>query len=391
MASPTSLRGKAAIVGVATYGCGEAPGNTEMDLAIKASRAAIEDAGLKLSDIDGIATCNTANAMWPLSVIEHLGIRPSFIEGTCIGGSSFVEHILPAMMALEHGICNAVLVTYGSVQRTGEMDRKAMAKARAAMAPYDYETVYQPPMPVGAYALAATRHMHEYGTTREQLAEVAVAARKWANLNPEAFMQGDLSVEDVLNARPVSTPFTVRDCCLVTDGGGAFVMTRADRAKDLKQKPAYVLGAGSAAWHSKITNLENLTVTCASQSGKEAFAMAGLTPADVNHVMLYDAFTINPILFLEDLGFCKKGEGGAFVSDGRIAPGGSLPLNTNGGGLSCVHPGMYGVYTVIESVLQLQGRAGERQVKDVNISLAHGNGGVLSSQCTALLGTEAAL
>lgn len=391
MPKPSDLRGKTAVVGVATYGSGEAPGNTEMDLAIKASKLAIADAGLTLADIDGIATCSTSNAMWPLSVIEHLGIKPSFIEGTCIGGSSFVEHMLPAAMALEYGICNAVLVCYGSVQRTGEMDRKAMAQARAAMAPYDYETVYSPPMPVGAYAMAAQRHMHQYGTTRENLAEVAVAARKWANLNPEAFMQGDLSVEDVLNARPVSTPFTVRDCCLVTDGGGAFVMTRADRAKDLKKKPVYMLGAGSAAWHQKITNLPDLTVTCASQSGKEAFAMAGMTPADVQHLMLYDAFTINPVLFLEDLGFCPKGEGGRFVSDGKIAPGGSLPLNTNGGGLSCVHPGMYGVYTVIESVQQLRGEGGARQAGQIDVSLAHGNGGVLSSQCTAILGTDAAL
>ncbi|MGM0585984.1 MAG: thiolase [Pseudomonadota bacterium] len=391
MGSPKDLRGKTAIVGAATFGCGEAPGFTELELSVQAAIRAVEDAGLSLSDIDGVATCSTANAMYPLDFIEHLGIQPSFIEGTCIGGSSFVEHILPAAMALEAGVCNAVLVSYGSVQRSGEMDRKAMAQARQALMPYSYEAPYQPMMPVSAYALAAQRYMHEYGATREQLAEVAVAARKWAQLNPEAYMREDLTVEDVLNSRMVSSPLTVRDCCLVTDGAGAFVMTRADRAKDLPKKPAYVLGAGAATWHSKIANTPDMTVTSAKQSGEAAYQMAGLGPRDVDVLALYDAFTINTILFLEDLGFCPKGEGGRFVEGGRIAPGGELPVNTNGGGLSCVHPGMYGVFTVIESVRQLRGEGGERQVANPTVALAHGNGGTLSSQCTALLGTEDAL
>ena len=391
MGAPKDLRGKAAIVGVGLYGCGEAPGHTEVDMAVKAAQIAVADAGLTMADIDGICTCSTAASMFPMSVIEHLGIKPSFIEGTCIGGSSFVEHILPAMMALEFGICNAVLVTYGSVQRTGEIDRAALAKARATTEPYNHEKIYSPIMPVSAYAMAARRHMHEFGTTREQMAEVAVAARKWANLNPDAFRHGDLSVEDVLGARPLASPFTVADCCLVTDGAGAFVLTRADRAKDLKQKPVYVMGVGSACWNFRISEMPSLTTTCASQSGADAYAMSGMSAADIQHVMLYDAFTINPILFLEDLGFCKKGEGGAFVSGGRIEPGGALPLNTNGGGLSCVHPGMYGVFTVIESVQQIRGECGDRQVAGVDVSLAHGNGGTLSSQCTAVLGSEAAL
>jgi acetyl-CoA acetyltransferase len=233
--------------------------------------------------------------------------------------------------------------------------------------------------------------MYQYGTTRTQLAEVAVAARKWAQLNPEAFSRDPLSVDDVLASRMISDPLTVRDCCLVTDGGGAYVLVRAERATDVANKPAYLLGAGSAHWHRQISSMPDLTVTAATESGARAFAMAGLKPADVDLIELYDAFTINTVLFLEDLGFCNKGEGGAFVSGGRIAPGGDLPVNTNGGGLSCVHPGMYGIFTIIEAVRQLRGECGERQVKDARIALAHGNGGVLSSQITALFGTKETL
>ena len=233
--------------------------------------------------------------------------------------------------------------------------------------------------------------MHEYGTTRENLAEVAVAARKWAQLNPEALMRDPLSIEDVLNAKMVSDPLTVRDCCLVTDGAGAFVLVRADRAKSLKQKPVYVLGNSTAIWNRQISSMHDLTVTAAQQSGRIAFEMAQVKPSDIDVVELYDAFTINTILFLEDLGFCKKGEGGAFVSGGRIAPGGELPVNTNGGGLSCTHPGMYGIFIMIEAVRQLRGSCDERQVKDAKLAVVHGNGGTLSSQSTAILGTEETL
>jgi acetyl-CoA acetyltransferase len=248
-------------------------------------------------------------------------------------------------------------------------------------------------MPVSAYALAAARHMHQYGTTRRDLAEVAVAARAWARLNPEAFMRDPLSIDDVLAARMVSDPLSVRDCCLVTDGGGAYVLVRADRAKDLKRKPVYVLGNGTAVWNRQISSMHDLTVTAATQSGAAAYAMSGLSAKDIDVVQLYDAFTINTLLFLEDLGFCKKGEAGAFVRDGAIAPGGRLPVNTNGGGLSCVHPGMYGIFALIEAVRQLRGDCGEfinaggRQVAGAQTAIAHGNGGTLSSQTTAVLGT----
>ncbi len=382
-----ALRGSAAIAGVATFGCGEATGFTEMEVLARAAHAAVADAGLKMSDIDGLCTASVLSTMWPMPVTEYLGINPRYINGTMLGGSSFVAHLLPAMMALQSGQCNAVLVCYGSTQRTSTFGRAEIAQARRVMDPQPYETPYAPMQPLSAYALATQRHMHQYGTTRRQLAEVAVAARAWAQRNPEAFMRDPLSIDEVLKARMVSDPLSVRDCCLVTDGGGAFVLVRADRARELPKKPVYVLGNATANWNRQVSSMHDLTVTSASQSGREAFAMAGLTPADMNVVQLYDAFTINTLLFLEDLGFCKKGEGGAFVEGGAIAPGGRLAVNTNGGGLSCTHPGMYGIFTVIEAVRQLRGEGGERQVAGAQTALAHGNGGTLSSQSTAILGT----
>lgn len=386
-----ALRGSAAIAGVATFGCGEAPGFTDMELLARSARAAVADAGLTMSDIDGLCTASGAATMWAMPVVEHLGLNPRYIDSTMIGGSSFIAHLLPAMLALQAGVCNAVLVCYGSAQRTATFGRREVVASRRFLDPQPYEMPYEPMLPLSAYALATSRHMHQYGTTRRDLAEVAVAARAWARLNPEAFMRDPLSIDDVLAARMVSDPLSVRDCCLVTDGGGAFVLVRADRARDLPKKPVYVLGNATAVWNRQISSMHDLTVTAASQSGREAYAMAGLQAKDIDVVQLYDAFTINTLLFLEDLGFCAKGEGGAFVRDGAIAPGGRLPVNTNGGGLSCVHPGMYGIFALIEAVRQLRGGCGERQVAGATTAIAHGNGGTLSSQSTAVLGTEAAL
>lgn len=383
----SSLRGSAVIAGVGTFGCGEAHGFTEMELLARSARQAVADAGLKMSDIDGICTASVSSTMWSMAVPEYLGINPRFLDGTMIGGSSFVAHLMPAMLALQSGQCNAVLVCYGSTQRTATLGRKEMNASRRVLDPMPYEHPFDPVMPASAYALAAARHMHQYGTTRKQLAEIAVAARAWAQLNPEAFMRDPLSIDDVLSARMVCDPLSVRDCCLVTDGGGAYVLVRADRAKDLPHKPVYVLGNGTATWHRQIACMPDLTVTAATQSGQEAYAMAGLTAKDMNVLALYDAFTINTLLFLEDLGFCKKGEGGAFVENGGIAPGGRLAVNTNGGGLSCVHPGMYGIFCLIEAVRQLRGEGGARQVQGAQTALVHGNGGTLSSQSTAILGT----
>ncbi|MGC3983861.1 MAG: thiolase [Pseudorhodoferax sp.] len=380
------LRGRAAIAGVATFGCGEAPGYTDMELLAISARQAVADAGLQMRDIDGLCTASAAATMWAMPVVEYLGIRPSYIDSTMIGGSSFIAHLLPAMHALESGQCNAVLVCYGSAQRTATFGRREVVASRRFLDPQPYEMPYEPMMPLSAYALAAARHMHQYGTTRRQLAEVAVAARQWAQKNPEAFMRDPLTIEDVLQARMVSDPLSVRDACLVTDGGGAYVLVRADRAKDLPHKPVYVLGNGTACWNRQISSMHDVTVTAARDSGAAAFAMAGLAPKDIDVLALYDAFTINVLLFLEDLGFCKKGEGGPFVENGAIAPGGRLAVNTNGGGLSCVHPGMYGIFALIEGVRQLRGGCGERQIAGARTALAHGNGGTLSSQATAILG-----
>jgi len=389
--SPAGLRGSVAIVGVGQAGLGEAHGRTEMEILAEAAHAAVADAGLRMRDIDGLATASVGATMWALPVSEYLGLQPKFVDSTMLGGSSFVSHMMPAALALDAGLCDAVLVCYGSTQRTSTFGRKEIAKVRPMLDPQPYEYPYQPAMPVSAYALAAARHMHQYGTTREQLAEVAVAARQWARLNPEAFMRDPLAIADVLAARMVADPLSVRDCCLVTDGAGAYVMVRADRARNLKRKPVYLLGNATATWHRQISAMPDLTVTAAKESGERAYAMAGMTAADIDVVALYDAFTINTILFLEDLGFCKKGEGGAFVSDGAIAPGGRLAVNTNGGGLSCIHPGMYGIFITIEAVRQLRGECGARQVAGASTALVHGNGGTLSSQATSILGTDAAL
>jgi acetyl-CoA acetyltransferase len=377
-------RGSAAIVGVAESDLGAvAQGMSPIDLMAQSARRALDDCGLKLSDVDGLFAATTQARSPTLYLREYLGIVPRYHDNTQIGGSSFEAHVGHAQAAIQQGLCDVALITYGSTQRT---------VSRAASSPREfnpYETVYKPFLPSSAYALAASRHMHQYGTTREQLAEVAVAARKWALMNPRAWEKEPLTVEQVLKARMVSYPLSVRDCCLVTDGGGAVIMVSAERAKSLKKKPAYVLGVGEYLSHNSISNMADLTVSGAAHSGPKAFAMAGLKPADVNAIELYDAFTINTLLFLEDLGFCPKGEGGRFVSGGNIAPGGKFNVNTNGGGLSYCHPGMYGIFLLIEAVRQLRGERGDAQVKNCNVALAHGNGGVLSSQITVILGSEA--
>ena len=379
-------RGKTAVVGAATYGMGSAPGHEAIDLLAHASLRALADAGLKPSDVDGLFTTLPQDPFSSLTMAEYFGIHPKVTDNTRTGGSSFQIQAMWAALALEAGLCDVALIAYGSNQRSA-----AGGLVGSGGTPIVYEHRYKPMNPPSSYAMAAARHMHEYGTTRKQLAEVAVAARKWAQLNPEAFMRDELSIEDVLAARMVSDPLTVRDCCLVTDGAAAVVMVRADRAKDFPRKPAYLLGSASAAWHRSIANMPDLTVTAATESGSRAYAQAGVSAKDIDVAILYDAFTINTILFLEDLGFCAKGEGGAFVDNGGIAPGGRLAVNTNGGGLSCVHPGMYGLFTMVEAVEQVRGTAGARQVAGAKLAIAHGNGGVLSSQATAIFGSEETL
>jgi len=379
-------RGSVAVVGAAESDLGlVAPHTSPLDMMAQATLRALDDCGLKLSDIDGIFSATSQVRLSPLALAEYLRLKPDYFDGTIIGGSSFMSHVAHAQGAIQAGLCEVALITYGSTQRS-------VSRAAASPREYNYyETPYRPFLPASAYALAAARHMHEFGTTREQLAEVAVAARKWALMNPVAWEKEPLTVEQVLKSRMVSYPLTVRDCCLITDGGGAIIMTSAARTKTLRKKPVYVLGVGEAIGHFTISNMPNLTLTAAAESGPKAYKMAGLKPSDVDMLSLYDAFTITPILFLEDLGFCPKGEGGRFVSGGNIAPGGKLAVNTSGGGLSYCHPGMYGLLVLIEAIRQVRGECGQRQVKECEISLAHGNGGVLSSQCTVLFGSEATL
>jgi acetyl-CoA acetyltransferase len=378
-------RGTSAIVAAATYGMGESPGMSSMDLAVSASLRALDQVELRPANVDGLFICLADDLLSGLGFAEYLGIEPRLTENNRTGGSAFLTHAMWAALAIEAGQCEVALIAYGSNQRT------ATGGLVTALRPNAYEAPYKLGRPVGAYALATSRYMHEYGLERRQLGEVALAARHWAQLNPDAFMREQLTMEDYLKSRMVSDPISVRDCCLVTDGAAAVVMVSAERAKDMAKRPVYLLGAAAATDHRDITSMPDLTTTAAVSSGARAFAQARVTPADIDVVELYDAFTINTILFLEDLGFCKKGEGGAFVEGGRIAPGGALPVNTNGGGLSCVHPGMYGLFTMVEATQQLMGLAGERQVKNAQLAVAHGNGGELSSQATLILGTRETL
>jgi acetyl-CoA acetyltransferase len=277
------------------------------------------------------------------------------------------------------------LITYGSTQRS--LRERSMG-ARGPSLTLQFESPYGLPNPVGAYAMAAMRHMHQYGTSSEQLAEIAVATRKWAALNPAATMRGPIAVDDVLESPMIAEPLHLLDCCLITDGGGAMVMTTAERARDLKKPPLHVRGYGETLTHATISSMPDLTLTGAATSGRRAMEMAGVTHGEIDVVEIYDSFTITVLLTLEALGFCGRGEGGAFVSGQRTAPGGDFPMNTNGGGLSCYHPGMYGMFLLIEAARQLWGEGGERQVPDARIALAHGTGGVLSSSVTCILSRE---
>jgi acetyl-CoA acetyltransferase len=379
-----SLRGACAIVGAAESDLGEvAAGMSPFDLMAQATHRALADCGLTLGDVDGVFAVTSQSRMPTLGLCEYLGIRPRYQDGANIGGASFLSMVSHAQAAIAAGLCDVALIAYGSTQRT--MGRANVAAPDAN----PYEAPYRPIYTASSYALAASRHMHEFGTTREQLAEIAVAARGWALRNPKAWEKEPLTIDDVLGARMLSSPLTVRDCCLVTDGGGALIVCSAARAAHLRSRPAYILGTGEATSHLNISQMPDLITTAAVQSGAAAYAMAGLRPRDIDVVQVYDAFTITTLLFLEDLGFCPKGEGGRFVAEGAIAPGGRLPVNTNGGGLSYCHPGMYGIFVLIEAVRQVRGDAGQRQVPDCNTAIAHGNGGTLSSQSTVILGSAA--
>lgn len=370
---------------------GKVPGGeTVLQIQARAAKAALADAGLTLSDVDGLLVSGTwgipgPGQMMALTVGEYLGLKPKLLDGSNIGGSSFNAFVSHAALAVRQGYCEVALVLYGSTQRSESSRNLA---GRPPTLNMQYDTPFGLPTPVGSYAMAAMRHMHQYGTTSEHLAEIAVATRKWAQLNPAATMRGDMSIDDVLNSTMICDPLHLFDCCLVTDGGGAVVVTTAERAKDLKRKPVIVRGYGESMSHANIGSMPDLTVTPAALSGKTAMEMAGVKHDEIDVVEIYDSFTITVLLSLESLGFCKPGEGGAFVSGQRTAPGGDFPMNTNGGGLSYAHPGMYGIFTLIEAARQLWGECGERQIPDAKIALAHGTGGVLSSTATIILSSD---
>lgn len=385
-----SLKRKAAIVGTGETPVGKVPGVSSMELHALAAKLALEDAGLAKADIDGVLTAGSMvdPILLHSSVFaEYLQIVPRFQLTMTIGGATHCAMVAHAAMAVEAGLCDYVLCVSADPQLSG-LSRDKAVEMMAAVGEPQFESPYGPLIP-GFYALVAQRHMYEYGTTSEQLAEIAVAQRRHASLNPKAQMREPITIQDVLNSKMISTPLHILDCALVSDGGGAVIVTTAERARDLKKPPIYLLGAGEGHTHENISQAPNLTTFGCKTSGEIAFRMAGLTPKDIDVAELYDCFTITVLIELEDLGFCRKGEGGAFVQGGRIALGGELPINTHGGLLSHAHPGVPGgIFHVIEAVRQLRGEAGERQVKDARIAVAHGNGGILSTHCTIILGRD---
>ena len=383
-----TLGRKTAIVGVAESDIGRVPHKSKFQLSAEASRLALDDAGLSIKDVDGLFTIISTQGGEHSSMLmaEYMGIRPRFTDSTSMGGSSFVAYVEHAAAAINAGMCEVALICHGSTNISDRGGRAGPVSSKTEVyGPMQFEDPYGISI-ASSYALAAQRHMHEYGTTSEQLAEIAVATRKWASLNPKALMRAPITIEDVLNSRMVSSPLHVLDCCLVTDAGGAVVLTSMERARDLKKAPVAVLGTGESHTHRMISQMPDYTQTAAAISGRLAFERAGVSHKDIDVAEIYDSFTITVLLTLESLGFCNKGEGGPFVSGQRTAPGGDFPMNTQGGALSYTHPGMFGIFTLIEAVRQLRGECGPRQVKDAELALCNGTGGVLSSTGTVILG-----
>ena len=373
-----SISGKIALAGIYEHPTRWAPDKSESLIMAECARGALDDAGLELSDVDGLfAASMSMGIMGVANLAEYLNIKPRYLDGTNIGGSSFVAHVNHAAAAIHAGLCDVALVLYGSTAASSAMAIGTGLGGgggdpnTAFISPYGMTTV-------GSYALVAQRHAHLYGTRPEQLAEIAVTMRRHASLNPEAKMQNPITVDDVLESRMISTPLHLLDCCIISDGGGALIVTSLERARDLAKPPVVLRGCGEAVCHQE-TGAPDLLTIAARQSGEQAFAMAGLGHEDVDLCTIYDSFTITVLVTLENLGFCKPGEGGAFVENGRIGLGGALPVNPDGGGLSSNHPGMRGIFLVIEAVRQLRGGLGPRQVEGAQIALVHGTGGTLGS------------
>lgn len=380
---------RAVIAGVATSDYPYLPNLSEHQVHAQAAERALADAGLRFADVDGYATAGFF-PMYAVSLCEYLGLRPDYLDETNVGGASFEVLVEHAVAAVEAGSCEVVLITYGSIQLS-QMGRRlgTGGAGPVPVGPAAADALWGCTL-VGRYALAAMRHMHEFGTTSEQLAEIAVTMRHHAGANPQAQYREPIAVADVMQSRLVADPLHVLDCCVISDGGAACVVTTEERARHLRRQPVYVRGAAHALTHAmNISAMPTLTVTAAAQCGPLAFRRAAITPADVDLLMVYDSFTITVLLSLEDLGFCAKGEGGPFVEGGRLRVGGALPTNTDGGGLSACHPGMRGMYLIVEAVRQLRGEAGPNQVEGVEIAVAHGTGGMLSTGATLVLGTEA--
>jgi acetyl-CoA acetyltransferase len=359
-----------------------------LTLQTQAVTRALADAGLTLRDVDGLATTGVARFS-ATQLADHLGLVPTWTDSTFGGGSAYEMMVARAAQAIEAGQASVVVISFASNQRSAR-SRSLSGVVENHTPEAQFETPYDPLHPISYYAMAAQQYLGRYGGTREQLAEIAVAAREWALLNPVAFRygKGSITAEDVVGSTMISTPLTVADCCLVTDGGGAVVVTSLERARDLARTPVRVLGYGERNTNMSMTAVRDLTTTGAVGAGADAFARAGITPADVDVLEVYDSFTITAALTVEALGFCGRGEVLDFIADGRIRPGGALPLNTNGGGLSYCHPGQYGVLLLVEAVRQLRGECGDRQVADAEIAVAHGTGGIFATHATVVLGVD---
>ena len=384
-----TLRGAAAIVGIADTAVGKLPGRTATDLCVEAAVRAVADAGLELKHVDGLVTCNSMaqpHMYHAESIAEYLQITPSYCATAAAGGGATFTVLYQAALAVQAGICETVVISMADALRTGLSREQAMIM-QSSSGHAQFETPYGASVP-GYYALIARAYMHAYGATPEDFAAVAVSARKHAVRNPAAEMRAPLSIEDVLASRLIADPLRLLDCSLVSDGGAAVVITTPERARDLPHDPVYLLGAGEGRGHEHISQAASLTESVARFSGARALDMAGYTPADMDFAQIYDCFTPVVLVELEDLGFCEKGTAGEFVRSGATDPGGRLPMNTHGGLLSHCHPGNPGsMFALTESVLQLRGGAGERQIADANLGLVHAQGGILSSHCTVVLGS----
>ncbi|MEM9651870.1 MAG: thiolase domain-containing protein [Actinomycetota bacterium] len=382
-----SIRGKAFIAGAYEHPGRHLPDQSLMEIHARVCTGALADAGLTMADVDAYFGAGDSPGLGALSMVEYLGISARFTDTTEMGGSSYVAHVNHAAAAIAAGKCRVALVSLAGKPRTGG----AQPGVRSGAAPEaDFENLWGNTV-VAGYAMAARRHMHEFGTTSEQLAAIKVAASTHAQHNPNAFLKHVVTIEDVVNSPMVADPLHRLDCCVITDGGGAVVVVSPEVAADLDRHCIPVLGGGEAPKHTNNGRID-LTHTGAVWSGPPAFAEAGVTHADIDYVSIYDSFTITVLQTLEDLGFCEKGQGGAFVADGALqAPDGGLPFNTDGGGLCSNHPGNRGGMTkILEAVRQLRGEAhAPVQVPDCEIALAHGTGGSLANRmgsATLILG-----